>query len=328
MDAGRRGFLKAVSLYGGAALLGEGALGCGNDAPAGSEGASASPSSGAAAAASAKASDRPLRIVMSAAFVSEAGVGVYEQIARYLAPRLSRGCEFVTGLAYGTINSMLESGAVDGGFICGLPYVLLHDRPAPLAELVVAPIMRAPRYKGQPKYFSDLVVRKESPYRTLDDLEGRTYAYNELLSNSGYNMPRHRLLELGRTQGFFGKVVRSGSHEESIRMVATGQVDASFVDSLVLDHDREKGLGHAQAVRVVESLGPAGMCPLVASTKLDPAVRGNLRRHLAAMHEDPEGRRILKDALVDRFAVVEDGNYDDIRAMKAAAEKAGFLEIK
>ncbi len=111
-------------------------------------------------------------------------------------------------------------------------------------------------------------------------------------------------------------------------MVASGKADASFVDSLVIDHDRAKGLGLARSVRVVESLGPAGICPLVASTRLDPAVRGAVRQHLAAMHEDAEGRRILEGALLDRFAVVDDRNYDDIRAMKQAAEKAGFLEIK
>lgn len=320
MDAGRRSLLMTLGLCGGAALLG-----CGRDGAGGSEGAGPSPSP---TGGSAAAGGKPLRVVMSAAFVSELGVGVYEQISGYLSQRIGRACEFITGLAYGTINSMLEGGAVDLGFICGLPYVLLRDRPAPLAELVVAPVMRAPRYQGKPKYFSDLIVPKDSPHRSLQDLKGKTYVYNEELSNSGYNMPRHRLLELGLTGGFFGKVLRSGSHEESIRMVAAGEADASYVDSLVLDHDREKSLGHARKVRVVESLGPAGICPLVAAARLDPGIRGAVREHLAAMHEDAEGKKILAGALVDRFAVVDDGNYDDIRAMKSAAEKAGFLEIK
>lgn len=185
--------------------------------------------------------------------------------------------EFVTGLAYGTINGMLETGAVDCGFICGLPYVIMHDRPAPGAQLLAAPILKAPRYKGQPKYYSDLVVHKDSPYKTIHDLKGRAYVYNEELSNSGYNMPRYRLLQLGLTKGFFGKVLRSGSHEESIRMVAAGEADASFVDSLVLDYDREKHLGHAAEVRVLESVGPAGICPLVMSSNL-PAPLGTSSR--------------------------------------------------
>jgi phosphonate transport system substrate-binding protein len=269
-----------------------------------------------------------VRLAMSAAFVSESGVGVYEKIASYLTRKTGVQTEFVRGLGYGTINSMLEDGTMQCGFICGLPYVMLHDRPQPGARLIVAPVMKAPRYKGQPKYFSDLIVRKDSPYQTIHDLRGRTYVYNDEISNSGYNLPRYRMLQLGLTGGFFGKVLRSGSHEESIRMVASGEADASFVDSLVLDYDREKGLGHASEVRVLESVGPAGICPLVASAQLPTELFEALQQGLARMHEDAEGRAILDEALLSRFAIVEDSNYDDIRAMKAAAEKAGFTTIR
>jgi phosphonate transport system substrate-binding protein len=265
---------------------------------------------------------------MSAAFVSESGVAVYDHLARYLTRKTGLPLEFVSGLAYGTINSMLEDGALDCGFICGLPYVLLHDRPKPAARLLAAPILKAARYQGQPKYYSDLIVHQDSPHQTLRDLKGRTYVYNDEISNSGYNMPRHRLLQLGLTRGFFSKVIRSGSHEESIRMVAAGEADASFVDSLVLDYDREKGLGQAHEVRVLESVGPAGICPLVASASLPAELGERLQRELLRMHESPEGRKLLDAALLDRFAAVEDSNYDDIRAMKAAAEKAGVTVIQ
>jgi phosphonate transport system substrate-binding protein len=271
---------------------------------------------------------RKFRLAMSAAFVSESGVGIYEKMAQYLTRRTGIQTEFVSGLAYGTINSMLEDGTLDSGFICGLPYVLLHDRPQPAAQLIVAPVMKAARYKGEPKYYADLIVRKDSPYQTLQELKGKTYVYNDELSNSGYNMPRYRLLQLGLTNGFFGKVLRSGSHEESIRMVASGEADASFVDSLVLDFDREKGSGHAREVRVLESAGPSGVAPLVASAKMPADEVKKIQHVLATMHENPEGRKLLDEALIERFAIVDDHNYDDIRSMKEAAEKAGFTVIR
>jgi phosphonate transport system substrate-binding protein len=276
----------------------------------------------------ATASGQKLRLAMSAAFVSESGVGDYSQIAQYLTRKTGLQTEFVSGLAYGTINSMLEEGTIHCGFICGISYITLHDRPQPAAHLLVAPVMRAPRYQGQPKYFSDLIVRKDSPYQSLMDLKGRTYVFNDEISNSGYNLPRYRLLQLGLTGGFFGKVLRSGSHEESIRMVASGEADASFVDSLVLDYEREKRLGHAHEVRVIESVGPVGICPLAASSKMPMELRDTVQKALATMHEDPEGRKILEQALLSRFAIVDDSNYDDIRMMKAAAEKAGFTLIR
>jgi phosphonate transport system substrate-binding protein len=271
---------------------------------------------------------RPLRIALSAAFVSEHGVPVYRRIVDYLEDRLGRDIEFVTGLGYDTINDMLNDAALDVAFVSGMPYVLLHDQPGLDVELLAAPVMKAARYQGKPVLYSDLIVRKDSDIQSIHDLRGRTYVYNEETSNSGYNMPRARLLELGLTNGFFGKVVRSGSHEESMRMVADGRADASYVDSLVLEYDLAHGLGGADRVRVVESLGPSGIPPVIARSDLPEGVREELRRHLLSMHEDPEGRSILDQAMIDRFVRVDDSNYDDIRERKNRAEAAGFQHLK
>lgn len=271
---------------------------------------------------------KPIRIAMSAAFVSESGMPVFNKINTYLSSKSGIPCEFVTGLSYETINKMLADGAVDAAYVCGLPYVIERDRAQPSVELLVAPIMKAARYKDQPKYYSDLVVKKDSPYKSFMDLRGKTYVYNDELSNSGYNIPRSKLIEVGETKGFFGKVLRSGSHEESIRMVAEGQADASFVDSLVLDFDLTKNLGHASKVRVIESRGPAGICPVVVSVKLPQPVREKLQAAFTGMANDPEGLKILDEALLARFEKIDDKNYDDVRQMKKAAEDAGFNTIK
>jgi phosphonate transport system substrate-binding protein len=273
------------------------------------------------------ATSRPLRVAISAAFVSERGVPVYGKIVDYLGEKSAVPLELVTGLAYTSINQMLEAGAVDYGFICGYPYILAHDQPVPKVQLVAAPVPKDPRYLNKPVYFSDLVVRKDSPFKSIQDLRGRTYVYNEETSNSGYNMPRSYLVKLGLTQGFFGKVLRSGSHEASIRMVAQGQADASFVDSLVLDYDRAKGFPDATAVHVIESLGPAATVPFVLSTAAAP-MAAPIKARLLTMHEDPRGRAILDEGFLERFAEVTDADYDGLRAMKKVAEDARFLEIK
>lgn len=70
----------------------------------------------------------PLRIAMSAAFVSEAGVSTFEEIINYISQKTDLKIEIVTGLSYQTINTMIEEGALSGGFICGLPYVLLNEK--------------------------------------------------------------------------------------------------------------------------------------------------------------------------------------------------------
>lgn len=282
-----------------------------------------------AAPEAAPAKKRTVKIAMSAAFVSERGVPVYGEIADYLSGETGLDVQFITGLGYDTINKMLESGTIDVGFVCGAPYVMLHDQEKPAANLLVAPVMKDPRYGGKPKYFSDLIVHKDSAFAKLADLNGKRFVYNDELSNSGYNLPRFHLLKNGYNKAqFFGTSARSGSHEESIRMVATGEADASFVDSLVLEYDRNRKVGHAADVKVIESVGPAGIPPVVVSPALAQDVRVKLEAAFVHMHEKPQGRAILDRADVDKFMVTDDANYNDIRSMKKAAEEAGFMAFK
>jgi phosphate/phosphite/phosphonate ABC transporter binding protein len=269
-----------------------------------------------------------VRVAMSAAFVSEAGVPIYRQITDYVGKHAGHRLELLNGLSYATINKMLASGDIDVGFVCGYPYVLSHDKPTPETDLLVAPVMKNPRYGGKPKYFSDLVVRKDGPFQRLEDLKGKVYVYNEEISNSGYNLPRFRFVEAGLPKGFFGQIKRSGSHEESIRMVANGEADASYVDSLVLEYDQAHQGKDATNVRVIDSVGPAGIPPVVVSHKVGAGVRQALARAFVTMHEDPEGRKILDAAFVEKFVAVDDGNYDDIRRMEQRAKQAGVSTIE
>ena len=117
-------------------------------------------------------------------------------------------------LVVGTSFEQFGNGEVDAGFICGLPYVqLARQTPAPV-ELLAAPVIRGDRYAGRPIYFSDVIVHRDSPVRTFADLRGRSWAYNDPDSHSGYNLTRHHLLMMGETHGFFGRVVEAGFHQQ------------------------------------------------------------------------------------------------------------------
>jgi phosphonate transport system substrate-binding protein len=289
------------------------------------------------AAFSAQAQDAGLKMAVTAAFVSERGMPVYREIAKYLSNKLKRKTSLVSGISYSEADLLLEKGIIQIGFVCGLPYV--HKHAEGVYTLVAIPVV-APHedeYKGMPvyenipdKYYSYTIVRKDSPITSWADLRGKSYAYNEVNSNSGYNMPRYKLVQLGAKswEDYFSHVVVSGSHEESIRMVAHGEVDASSVDSMVFDYDRSIGNPDAFNVRIIETLfrGGAGVPPVVMDAHSDPALREAIQQVLVNMHKDPEGRRILKQALLLRFDPPNDANYDDIRRMEAAARKAGFRD--
>lgn len=263
--------------------------------------------------------EKPIRIVMSAAFESNSGLDVYNDIFHYLGKKLGRKVEFISGFSYATINTMLDTGMVDVGFICGLPYTMKKDVPRPTIDLLLTPVMKDPKYKDKPIYYSCIIVNKNSKFNNFKDLKNSRFVYTDEISNSGYNMPRAHLIDIDETDGFFSKVSRTGSHEGSIRLVALGKADVSAVDSLVYDYDVLNKSKYVPQTKVIKVLGPAGIPPIVISTKTSLLLRKKIQNILIGMKDDMDGKNILDKALVDRFVIVNDSNYDGIRRMNKKA---------
>ena len=79
-----------------------------------------------------------------------------------------------------------------------------------------------------------MIVHRDSPFHTFADLRGASWSFNERLSHSGFGITWYRLVEMGRTDGFFGRVIEAGFHDHSIRLVRERKVDASAIDCHVL----------------------------------------------------------------------------------------------
>ena len=98
-------------------------------------------------------------------------------IAAWLGQHLGIATEFVDCIPWQERERQLDAGLIHVCWICGLPYVWKTDTDASVIEPCVAPVMAAARYAGAPVYYSDIVVRRDSPYRTFADLRGTAWAY-------------------------------------------------------------------------------------------------------------------------------------------------------
>jgi len=203
----------------------------------------------------------------------------------------------------------------------------MRQTPPPV-ELVAAPVLAGERYRGEPIYFSDVIVARDSPFAAFSDLRGHSWAYNDRASHSGYNLTRYELFRRGETRGFFSRVVGAGSHQRAIRMVAAGEIEGSAIDSQVLAVELREVPELAAKLRVIDAFGPSSIQPVLAATRLDAGLRTALRAALLDLHRDPAARNGLAYGFVERFVAVADARYDDIREMEAAATRTGFLEIR
>lgn len=206
--------------------------------------------------------------------------------------------------------------------------MLASRRRSVAFQPIAAPVLQGARYGGRPIYFSDVIVAADSDVGTFAQLRGRSFAYNEAASHSGYGVVRYHLVTLGETHGFFGRVVGSGAHQTSIRMVVDREVDASAIDSQVLaielrDHPELRG-----RIRVIDTLGPSTIQPVVTSTRVAPELGAAVRAQLLRLGDDRAARSFLDRGLIERFVAVDGSDYDDVRRMVAAAESAHFLVLR
>ncbi|HEX6479694.1 MAG TPA: PhnD/SsuA/transferrin family substrate-binding protein [Ktedonobacteraceae bacterium] len=257
-------------------------------------------------------------VIRFATFLAPQLYRTYEHIASYVGGKVGYPADLTVGRSFEDFGA----GRVDAGFICGLPYVRLADAPASTVEILAAPVLQGERYRQKPVYFSDVIVRSDSPYSCFDDLSGCTWAYNEATSHSGYNLVCSSLLERGKTLDYFGTMVKTGSHQRSLQSVLERRADAAAIDSHVLDVVLEQNKDLAMQLRVVTMLGPSSIPPMVIARSLDPELKCRMREALLTMHDDPDMARVLHEGRIDHFVAVTDDSYNDIRTIFARTQVA------
>jgi phosphonate transport system substrate-binding protein len=262
-------------------------------------------------------------VLRFASFLAPNIAPCYAGVAEAVGRRLGEPTELRAGGEY----EELRDGRTDVAFLCGLPYVHLADRPSPWVEALAAPVLTGERYAGRPIYFSDVIVAAGATQTSFAALRGASWAFNEADSQSGFGVTRARLAAMGAASGFFARVVEAGFHQRAIRLVADGEVDASAIDSQVLAVELRDHPSLARRIRVIDALGPSTIQPVVAATRLPADVRRAIRAALLQVHTDPGTEGALARGAVERFVPVADADYDDIRAMEAAADAAGLAGL-
>jgi phosphonate transport system substrate-binding protein len=242
------------------------------------------------------------------------------EIVRFVGDQLNMPVQFDLSIGWQERLRQLDAGEVHAGWICGTPYLWRVERPEPQIELLVAPVMRSERYAGRPVYFSDVVVHAESRFQCFADLRGATWSINECGSHSGYNIVRYHLATLGEPRDFFGTVVEAGAHQHSLRLIIQGDIDASAIDSTVLDCELRNDPALEPRLRRIATLGPSPIPPWVVQRSLPQPLKAALRSAFLSLSEDTRGRSLLAAGDYARFVTITDQDYDALREMTRLAQ--------
>ncbi len=164
----------------------------------------------------------------------------YRPLADYLARKLDRPVQLRTVDSWEGLAKSLANGETDIALMGPWGYVLANHH----AEAqVVATIL----YDGKPEYFAIMITHPDSGIESIADLKGRTFAFGDKGSTSGYLIPLHHLMTLGITpEHHFGKVLHT-SHQAIETQVTQGMLDAGA------DYNRNRDAMIAQGLIKAEN---------------------------------------------------------------------------
>jgi ABC-type phosphate/phosphonate transport system substrate-binding protein len=187
-------------------------------------------------------------------------------------------------------------------FMCGLPF----SRATPQPFLLAAPVPSAAQFDGQPEYWSEFVVRSDSPYRALSDTFGARIAFTSVDSQSGFAAPLQYLSQQDGNRPLFREVTAPQvTPQGALAAVAGGRAEVAAIDAYSLQLMRRYAPELAAQVRVLARTPSRPIPPLVASMPLP-----SLASALCEAHDDAALQPVLADLRLSRFVLADAQAYE------------------
>ena len=228
---------------------------------------------------------------------------LYKDLIDYISKKMGVAIEFKQRKTYGEVNDLLEKKQLDFAFICTGAYWEAKKK-FPL-EILVVPVVN-----GKPTYQSYIIVNKESGINSFDELEGKSFAFTDPLSNSGFKyvdgLMRNKKLNI---DNFFSKTIYTYAHDYSIQAVSRKIVDAASVDGLVYEYLENFQPEKIKNVVVIQKSKDFAIPLFVVRPSLDTKVKNKLKNIMLNMSNDPEGKVILKKIMIDKFIKGDEKDY-------------------
>ncbi|HEV8106397.1 MAG TPA: PhnD/SsuA/transferrin family substrate-binding protein [Burkholderiales bacterium] len=202
--------------------------------------------------------------------------------------------------------------------MCGLPASL--RKPAP--TILAAPQPSLARYQGKAIYMSDIAVRADAPYRTLEDTFGGVAGYTLKDSQSGYFAWRTLLLTKHPNAKYRQIIGGLLNPRGVIQALLNGKIDVGPLDGYVFDLLRAGDPQFASQVRVVAVTDPTPMPPLVATAPLKSREVEKLRQAFLRVHEERSLDQARQALLIEKFTVPDLSVYDETKRRAERVERA------
>lgn len=211
---------------------------------------------------------------------------------------------------YAGVIEALRSNRVDLAFVHPVGYVLANREAG--CQILVRDV-----WQGKTAYTARFYVRKDRGIQRVEDLRGKTVAFVDPASSSGYIYPMVLLIKQGLVRdrdprSFFKDALFTGTHEAALQSVLRGRVDAAA------SFDKAPEL-HIKDPALIAQLGFVGETPEIPEAGIcarpglpvEPLAR--IKRALLSI-KAPEHAALLKEIYgIDGFIEANDRDYQPVR---------------
>ena len=191
-------------------------------------------------------------------------------------------------------------------FMCGLPYSLATPQP----HAVAAPVPSPAAYGSRACYWSDIVVRADSSFQSIEQTFGHRLALTTPESQSGYAALLYTLMPYGGAEPLYREIIEPrftpiGALTAVIERKAELAPLDSYAFALLSQHAPEL----TTQVRTIMRTEPTAAPLLVASGPVPAAVAAAF----LTAHDNGPAAALMDRLLLARFAQPEPKAYDDLR---------------
>lgn len=241
-------------------------------------------------------------------------LGDIKVIAAFLGKELGmpvRG--FVTSDQAAAVEAM-RNGDADISFMGALPFVIAEKEVG--AEVILSEV-----YRGSPTYTGRVFVRRDSGIEGLAGLRGKSIAFADPLSESGYLYPLETFVASGLLKRgedpkeFFGDVFFAGGYQQAMQAMVGGLVDAAAASQY---GDLSITPKQQTEVKWISESASIPSHVVIARKGLPPDLKAKFTAAMMKLNE-PANKPLLKHVYgPDGYVVADPAVFDGVRTLAAA----------
>jgi len=241
----------------------------------------------------------------------------YRKLADYLSEKLGVKIRLTIMSRYGEALQRFKSRHLDGAFLNS------YTTSMAIKELHLEPVIRQVRLNGDAMTYSYILVRADSGIRNVADMKGRSFAFVDPATTEGYLFPLAFLKKNGVNDlsTFLERYFFTGSHSSVVFAVLDGRADIGAVKESVYNKVVSRDATIGRELSVIKKSPPIPETTLCLSKDISPGLKKRVVTSMLEMESAEDGRKILKELELLRFAPSVEDDYKTVLQLEQQAKQ-------